>query len=104
MTEQPVYIVGSRYQGGPLPVAGARVLDCERCSKPTIFSPSSLTRPEAAVGTFICWPCSECMQQQGGGAMFNLALTDAQRVEIRAAGIDPAEAQAALRAMLEGKR
>lgn len=71
-----------------MPIAGTRTLACEKCGTPTLFAPSSLARPEAAGAMFICLPCAAKLVDEEGHPKFQVgALTEAQRAELRKAGV-----------------
>ena len=62
-------------------IAGTRILECERCSGPTFFAPSSLNRPEAKAAVFICMRCADKLAAES--KTFEVAtITDEQLQEL----------------------
>lgn len=74
---------------------GTRRLACEDCKGPTFFAPSSLNRPEASGARFICLDCAKRLSREYEGAepLDIGPLTEAQRRELVAQGIDADAAQ-----------
>jgi len=71
------------------PPQGSRVIGCELCSAPTLFTPASFERAEADA-MFVCIGCAFRL---GTPAEIE-ALLAAEKRELEACGMDPAEAEA----------
>lgn len=85
---ESVYIIGAPAEGrAHNGIPGTRVVACELCQQPTLFAPSSLNRPEAAIAKFICMPCAAELDRAAGGIAEIGELTEPQLAELRKAGV-----------------
>jgi hypothetical protein len=92
------FIIGAPAKGvalRPYP-PGSRVIGCELCFAPTLFAPSSLTRPEAATALFVCMGCAFKQASEGGEPLEIAPITDEQKRELAACGLDLADVEAAI--------
>ena len=87
-TEPAIFLCSPARPAADRPVPGTKVIPCSGCQRPVMISPATMMRPEAREKTarFLCF---DCARPHFPDIAEVVAPTEAQRAELKAAGVDP---------------